>query len=140
VSGAGGHPTGVAAREPANCELTLGMTCIDRSEPGKAVWVMAAAEHLANPVGVVQGGLLTAFAVAAMSAALTNRRVPKPHAASSELKISFIKGATVGETLTCTAQVIGGGRRVAFVEAEISDSSSELVAKASSTYLLARGD
>ncbi len=140
MSNAGGHPTGVAPRVPANCELALGMSCIDQSEPGKAVWAMTAAEHLANPVGVVQGGLLTAFAVAAMSAAVTNLRGPQAYAAGSELKISFIKGAPIGEALTCTARVIGGGRRVAFLEAEISDSSNGLVAKASSTYLLGRGD
>jgi uncharacterized protein (TIGR00369 family) len=139
VSDKGRQPAGLAACAPASCDLTLGMTCIDQSHPGEAVWVMTAAEHLANPVGMVQGGLLTAFAVAAMSGAVGNRRGRQTHAAGSELKISFIKGATVGETLTCRARVIGGGRRVAFVEAEISDSSNGLVAKASSTYLLDRG-
>jgi uncharacterized protein (TIGR00369 family) len=139
VSDGGRHPTGVAARAPANCELALGMTCIDQSKPGEAVWVMKAADHLANPVGMIQGGLLTAFAVAAMSGAVSDRRSRQTQAAGSELKISFIKGARVGETLTCRARVIGGGRRVAFLEAEISDSSNGLVAKASSTYLLDRG-
>jgi len=123
---------------PANCELTLGMTCIDRSQPGEAVWIMTPGEHLANPAGMVQGGLLTAFAVTAMSGAVSYRRGPA-HAAGSELKISFIKGAPVGQTITCRAHVIGGGRRVAFLEAEISDPSNGLVAKASSTYLLDRG-
>jgi acyl-coenzyme A thioesterase PaaI-like protein len=47
-----------------------------------------------------------------------------------------VRGASIGETLTCTARVIGGGRRVNFVEAEIVDGEGRLVAKASSTYLL----
>jgi uncharacterized protein (TIGR00369 family) len=138
--------TGLAAnraggpRIPANCELTLGMRCIDRSEAGTAVWAMVAAEHTANPVGVVQGGLLTAFAVAAMSDAARNSPAgQQAHPAGSELKISFIKGVPIGQALTCTARVIGGGRRVAFLEAEITDSAGTLVAKASSTYLIAPG-
>jgi len=138
VSDPGRHPAGGAARVPANCELTLGMTCIDQSKPGEAVWVMTPADHLANPVGMVQGGLLTAFAVTAMSGAVGYRR-GQAQVAGSELKISFIKGAQVGRALTCRARVVGGGRRVAFLEAEISDSSNGLVAKASSTYLLDRG-
>ena len=135
ASRAGGVP-----RVPANCELTLGMRCVGHSEAGTAVWAMVAAVHMANPVGVVQGGLLTAFAVAAMSdAARSSPGGREAHPAGSELKISFIKGAPIGEALSCAARVIGGGRRVAFVEAEITDAASTLVAKASSTYLLDPG-
>jgi acyl-coenzyme A thioesterase 13 len=140
VTGRAADQAGRAPRVPANCELTLGMRCVDRSQPGTAVWAMVAAERMANPVGVVQGGLLTALAVAAMSDAVRgSSRSPDGHPAGSELKISFIKGAAVGEALSCTARVIGGGRRVAFVEAEIADSANTLVAKASSTYLLSQG-
>jgi acyl-coenzyme A thioesterase PaaI-like protein len=46
----------------------------------------------------------------------------------------------IGEPLTCTARVIGGGQRVTFVEAEVTDSSGALLAKASSTYLLTPRD
>ena len=124
-------------REPPNCELTLGITCVDRSQPGATVWSMVPGEHMANPVGVVQGGLLSAFAIAGMSSvALTNRRGHRVDGSSSELKISFLRAAPVGQRLTCTARVVGGGRRVIFAEAEITDSSGALIAKASSTYLL----
>jgi uncharacterized protein (TIGR00369 family) len=117
--------------------MTLGMTCIDKSEPGVIVWRMRAAEHMANPVGVVQGGFLSAFADSAMSTAtVTNLQGRKANTANVEMKISFLRGAPIGETLTCTARVIGGGNRVNFVEAEIVDSAGRLVAKASSTYFL----
>jgi uncharacterized protein (TIGR00369 family) len=124
-------------RVPPNCDLTLGMTCIDKSEPGVTVWQMPASEHLANPVGVVQGGFIAAFADSAMATAtVTNLQGRKAYTANTELKISFLKGAPVGEPLTCTARVIGGGQRVTFVEAEVTDMSGHLIAKASSTYLL----
>lgn len=128
---------GPKPRVPPNCDLTLGMTCIDKSQPGVTVWRTTAAEQMANPVGVVQGGFLAAFADSAMATAtVTNLQGRKAYTANTEMKISFLRGVPVGEVLTCTARVIGGGRRVCFVEAEIVDSSARLVAKASSSYLL----
>ena len=117
------------------------MTCIDKSQPGVTVWQMAAEEHLANPVGLIQGGFLAAFADSAMATAtITNLEGRRAYAANTELKISYLRGAPVGAPLTCTARVIGGGRRVTFVEAEITDTAGRLVAKASSTYLLTPRD
>lgn len=128
-------------RVPPNCDLTLGMTCIDKSVPGVTVWRMTPSEQFANPVGVMQGGFVAAFADSAMAAAtVTNLQGRKAWTANTELKISFLKGAPVGEPLTCTARVIGGGQRVSFVEAEVTDASGALLAKASSTYLLTPRD
>lgn len=124
-------------RVPPNCDMTLGMTCVDKSRPGVTVWRMRAGEHMANPTGVVQGGFLAAFADSAMATAtVTNLEGRKAYTANTEMKISFVRGVPIGEYLTCTARVIGGGRRVTFVEAEVTDSSGRLIAKASSTYLL----
>jgi uncharacterized protein (TIGR00369 family) len=128
-------------RVPPSCDLTLGMVCVDKSNPGVTVWRMRAGEHMANPVGVVQGGFLASFADSAMAAStVTNLQGRKAYAANTELKISFVRAAPVGETYTCTAKVIGGGKRVTFVEAEITDGEGRLVAKASSTYLLTPRD
>jgi uncharacterized protein (TIGR00369 family) len=129
--------TGRRPRIPPNCDLTLGMTCVDKSEPGVTVWRLAAEEHLANPAGVIQGGFLAAFADSAMATAtVTNLRGRRAYTANTELKISYLRAAPIGTPLTCTARVIGGGQRVTFVEAEITDGAGRLVAKASSTYLL----
>ena len=117
------------------------MTCVDKSVPGVTVWQMKAAEHMANPTGVVQGGFVAAFADSAMATStVTNLEGRRAYAANTELKISFIRGAPIGEILSCTARVIGGGQRVTFVEAEVTDTSGRLVAKASSTYLLTPRD
>lgn len=98
---------------------------------------MRADERFANPVGVLQGGFLAAFADSSMGAAsVTNAGDRKVFSVNAEMKISFIAAARVGTTLTCTARVIGGSRRVSFVEAEIADDDERLVAKATSTYLL----
>jgi uncharacterized protein (TIGR00369 family) len=126
---------------PPNCDLTLGMVCVDKSEPGRTVWRMVADERFGNPVGIVQGGFLAAFADSSMGAAsVTFASDRKVFSANAEMKISFLKAVPVGTELTCTAYVISGGRRAAFVEAEVVDGDGRLVAKASSTYILTPRD
>ncbi len=123
---------------PANCELTLGMTCVDKTQPGRTVWRMRADERFANPAGIIQGGFIGAMADSAMgSAALTYAKAAgrKVFAANVEMKTSFISPARVGTMLECTAVVVSGGARVAFAEAEVVDDAGRAVARASSTYL-----
>jgi uncharacterized protein (TIGR00369 family) len=130
-------PTDSRVQVPPNCDLTLGMVCIDKSEPGRSVWRMLADERFANPVGIIQGGFVAAFADSAMGAAsVTFAKDRKVFSANAEIKVSFLKPAKVGSVLTCTAYVISGGNRAAFIEAEITDEDDRLIAKASSTYLL----
>jgi uncharacterized protein (TIGR00369 family) len=126
---------------PPNSDLTLGMTCLDKAVPGRCTWHMTADERFANPAGIMQGGFLAAFADSAMGAAavtyVEGRRVL---ASNAEMKISFLAAVPPGADLSCTAEVVSGGRRVAFVEAGIvarqADSEHErLVARASSTYI-----
>jgi uncharacterized protein (TIGR00369 family) len=129
-------PTDRRVQVPPNCDLTLGMVCIDKREPGRTVWRLVADERMANPVGLVQGGFLAAVADSAMGASsvtfAADRRV---FSANAEMKISFLKAVKAGTELTCTATVISGGQRLAFVEADVVDSDGRLVAKASSTYV-----
>jgi len=123
---------------PANCELTLGMTCVDKAQPGRTVWRMRADERFANPAGIVQGGFIGAMADSAMgSAALTYAKGAgrKVFAANVEMKTSFMHPARVGTMLECTALVVSGGARVAFAEAVVVDQDGQVVARASSTYL-----
>ena len=130
-------PSDRRVQVPPNCDLTLGMVCIDKSEPGRSVWRMLADERFANPVGIIQGGFVAAFADSAMGAAsVTFAKDRKVFSANAEIKVSFLKPAKVGSVLTCTAYVISGGNRAAFIEAEITDEDDRMIAKASSTYLL----
>jgi uncharacterized protein (TIGR00369 family) len=134
-------PVDKRVQVPPNCDLTLGMVCVDKSEPGRTVWRMTADERFGNPVGIVQGGFVAAFADSSMGAAsVTFAHDRKVFSANAEMKISFLKAVPVGSELTCNAYVISGGRRAAFVEAEVTDGDGRLVAKASSTYILTPRD
>ena len=142
---------------PPNSDLTLGMVCVDKSVPGRCTWRMTADERFANPAGIMQGGFLGAFADSAMgAAAVTFVEGRKVFAANAEMKISFLAPVPPGAALWCTAEVVSGGRRVAFVEASILareggpgdggdggvDGAGEgrLVARASSTYVFRERD
>jgi len=134
-------PTDRRVQVPPNCDLTLGMVCLDKSEPGRSVWQMVADEKFSNPVGIVQGGFVAAFADSAMGAAsVTFARDRKVFSANAEMKVSFLKPAKIGSTLTATAYVISGGNRAAFVECDVTDDEGRLIAKASSTYMLTPRD
>ncbi len=123
---------------PPNCELTLGMRCVDKADPGRTVWQMRADERFANPAGIVQGGFLGAMADSAMgSATVTYARAQgrKVFSSNVEMKTSFLAPVRVGAVLECTATVVSGGARVAFAEAQVVDDRGTTVARASSTYL-----
>jgi uncharacterized protein (TIGR00369 family) len=126
---------------PPNSDLTLGMTCVDKTTPGRSVWRMTADERFANPAGIMQGGFLGAFADSSMgAAAVTFVEGRKVFAANAEMKISFLGAVPPWSELTCSAEVVSGGARVAFVEASIvaavpGEPEPRLVARASSTYL-----
>jgi uncharacterized protein (TIGR00369 family) len=134
---------------PPNCDLSLGMVCVDKSVPGTTVWQARADERFANPAGIIQGGFLAAICDSAMGAsALTFVSDRKVFVRNAEMKVSFLAPVAVGGRLECVARVISGGRSVAFVEAELADigpgasgvtreeaPSARVVAKASSTYL-----
>lgn len=121
---------------PPNCDLTLGLVCLDKTTPGRTVWQMVADERFENPAGIIQGGFLAAFADSSMGAAAvtfaTDRRVS---VANAEMKVSFLGPVRSGAVLQCDAVVVAGGARTAFVEASIVDGEGRLVARASSTYL-----
>jgi len=126
---------------PPNSDLTLGMTCVEKSTPGRCVWRMRADERFANPAGIMQGGFIGAFADSSMGAAavtyVQDRRV---FCSNAEIKVSFLAAVAPESELTCTAEVISGGRRVAFVEASITarapgSDEERLVARATSTYI-----
>jgi uncharacterized protein (TIGR00369 family) len=128
------------------------MVCVDKTTPGRCIWRMQADERFANPAGIMQGGFLGAFADSAMgAAAVTFVQGRKVFAANAEMKISFLAPVPPGATLFCTAEVVSGGSRLAFVEASVvavavavaggdgDDAAVEpeerLVARANSTYV-----
>ncbi len=127
----------MALQIPPNCDLTLGLVCVDKSAPGSTTWRVRVDERFLNPAGVVQGGFLAAILDSAMGAsAVTVVGDRKVIVANTEMKVSFLRSAVPGDTLTCVANVLKAGRVISFLEATIVDQDGRLVATASSTYLV----
>ena len=118
------------------------MTCVDKATPGRCIWRMRADERFANPAGIMQGGFLAAFADSAMGAAAVTFVDGPPGLRLQRGAEDQLLGRRPARqpTSRCTAEVVSGGRRVAFVEASIlarepGSGHERLVARASSTYL-----
>ena len=127
----------MALQIPPNCDLTLGLVCLDKSTPGTTVWTMLADERFLNPAGIMQGGFLAAMLDSAMGASVvTGAGERKVSVLNTEMKVSFLRPATLNSRLTCTATVLKSGSVISFVGARIVDDQDQLIATASSTYLI----
>ena len=90
-------------------------------------------------VATAEAGTADASAAEAGTAAASTSgstpRVPL-RIANVEMKVSFFRPVTVGSMLTCEAEVVSGGARIAFLEATLRSEDGTPLARATSTYLI----
>src|ERR1700719_3693755 len=103
---------------------TLGMHLVEFGR-GEAVYEMEASERLANPLGVIQGGVATVLADAAMAAAtttiLTDEEIQKNAITTIDIFARFIRpvNAKKVERLRAEAKVVRAGGRLVWTEADV---------------------
>jgi uncharacterized protein (TIGR00369 family) len=107
-------------------------------KPGEAVVEMTATEDMANTMGLVHGGMISALADSAMGRALRTIEPGVARSMSFDLKLSFISAAKVGETLRATGSVVHAGRRTAVTDCRVEGAGRRLVATASGTFAITR--
>jgi uncharacterized protein (TIGR00369 family) len=116
---------------------TLGMDLVEFGR-GEAVYEMAAREALGNALGVIQGGVATALADAAMAAATTtildDDEIQKTAITTIDIFARFIRpvNAKKIERLRAEARVIRAGGRLVWAEADVL-ADGEVVGKFAST-------
>jgi len=126
----------MALQVPPNCDLTLGLRCVDKSVPGATIWEMRADERFANPAGIIQGGFLAAMLDSSMGAsAVTALRGRRANVANAEMKVSYLRPAKVGGHLRCETQTTHAGNTVLFLEGRVLDDAGHVVATATSSYI-----
>ena len=117
-------------------QKTLGQQRLVTFEPGRAAIEYLAGAHMCHSGGVVQGGFITGWIDAAMAHAAIamagNDIVPM----SLELKVSFFAPARPGRVIA-EAWVERKGKRTCFFEGRLLDTAGTVLAKASSTIMLA---
>ncbi|HKC10705.1 MAG TPA: PaaI family thioesterase [Vicinamibacteria bacterium] len=116
----------------------LGIRAVAFDE-GQAVLELEAEGRHANPMGTMHGGVLCDLADLAMGVACYSTLAGEESFTTLELKINFLKPIWTGR-LTARAEVKKGGRTTAFLVCEIHDDKDSLVAVASSTCMILRGD
>src|SRR6201987_2206710 len=106
---------------------------------GRATVVLAAGPHHANPMGTLHGGILCDIADAAMGIAFASTLAPDESFTTVELKINFFRPVW-NSLLKADANVIRRGSKIGYVECNIRDERNRLVAKATSTCMVLRGE
>lgn len=121
---------------PPNCDVTFGFEIVEK-EPGRTLWTWTADERWENPVGVIQGGAIAAFADTVMaSTVVTALAGKKATVFTAEAKVSYLRPVEAGSVLSGSGSIVQKGSRVAFAEAVITAEGGKTVAKASSTWII----
>ena len=116
---------------------TMGMELVAFGR-GEATYEMAARDDLGNALGVIQGGVVTVLADAAMAAATTSvledEEIQKSAITTVDIFARFIRpvNAKKVETLRAEARVVRAGGRLVWAEADVL-ADGEMVGKFAST-------
>jgi uncharacterized protein (TIGR00369 family) len=104
---------------------------------GRAVFEGVPGRHAYNPMGTVHGGYAATLLDSACGIATASRLAHDQSFTTLELKVAYHKAMTerTGK-VRAEGIVISMGRRVAFVEARLTDAEGTLLASATSTLLV----
>jgi uncharacterized protein (TIGR00369 family) len=108
-------------------------------EPGEAIIEFEAGDTHANPMGTLHGGVLCDVADAAMGIAFASTLDEGESFTTLELKINFLKPVWNAK-LKAIGRIVKRGRVIGLVECDVTDENGSLVARASSTCMILRGE
>jgi uncharacterized protein (TIGR00369 family) len=109
-------------------------TELSSSADGRAVTKLRTGERHLNPNGTVHGGAVSTLVDVSMAEALATITGEDESPVTIEIKVNYLEPGKPG-TLTSTAQVRKGGKRVTIVEAEVvQEEDDEVIALAIGTY------
>jgi uncharacterized protein (TIGR00369 family) len=94
-----------------------------------------------NAMFLVHGGVLATLMDTAMGSAVFTTLGDGTTYTTLELKVNFIRPVTMdGSRLTCDAEAVHVGRRIATAEGRITDAAGKLIAHGSTTILVMQPD
>lgn len=125
------------ASRPPIAEL-IGFS-VDEIGDGRAVGSMRTGPQHANPMGTLHGGVLCDLADAAMGMAFASTLALDESFTTMTLGITFFR--PVWQTrLRADARVVNRGRKMGYVECDVSDQEGKPVARAYSTCFVLRDE
>jgi uncharacterized protein (TIGR00369 family) len=121
-----------------NCSL-LGLRFVDVGE-GSVTLAATASLWFCTAFGTFYGGVLTAFADAAINTAVTTTLPPGTSFATLDLKVNFLRPVMPdGRDLVARASVEQRGRTIAVATARIDDADGKRVAMATGSAMISEG-
>jgi uncharacterized protein (TIGR00369 family) len=112
---------------------------VEEAVGGRAVASMETGPQHANPMGTLHGGVLCDLADAAMGMAFVSTLAPDESFTTLALNINFFRPVWQSR-LRAEARVVNRGKNVGYIECDVSDQDLRLIAKATSTCVVLRGD
>lgn len=125
--GEAGHPM------PPIAEL-IGIRLIGVEE-GQIIMEMDASEKHWNPMKTLHGGVICDIADAAMGAAFFTTLNDGEDYTTVDLNVKFLRPFVKGK-LRATAHVVKRGRRLGYMECEVTNDDGDLVAKVTSSCII----
>jgi uncharacterized protein (TIGR00369 family) len=119
---------------PVGLLLGMGFTSVD---PGRAVFTLESGEHLYNPIGSVHGGMLATLLDSAMGCAVHSKLPAGVGYTTVDLNVTYLRPATRDSgTLTCQAEVIHSGHKIATARGLVVDAEARLYATGTTTCII----
>ena len=106
------------------------------AEDGAACVLLPVSSKLAQGGGMVAGGILATLADEAMAHAVLSLLPKGQHTATAEMNVRFLRAADpkADGYIEAVGRVIKPGRSLMFAEAEVTDNTGRLLAKAGGTF------
>lgn len=124
-------------RIPPNTVHEFGGAFLEYESRKRLVRSFPAPERFANPLGNLQGGIIGAYIDDTMGP-LSFAAVRGP-TTTIGLSVNYLRSVQCPDTVRVEARVVGRGRRITQLEAEVFDSRGRLVATATSSVLALQG-
>ena len=106
-------------------------------EDGRAIFESVPGSFAGNPIGTIHGGYAATLLDSACGCAVHTRLSAAQGYTTLELKVAFHRPMTADTgPVRAIGDVVSMGRRAAFAEAKLLDSSDRLIASATSTLLV----
>lgn len=116
----------------------IGFTA-EHIELGRSIMTIDTAEHHANPMGTLHGGIICDIADAALGTAFATTLEDDETFTTLDLTCKFFKPVWKSR-LTATAYIVKRTRTLGLLECDVTDPAGSLVAKLYSTCMVLRGD
>lgn len=123
-------------RGETGAQRTLGYVLDVSQGDGQARCMLDVGEAHANRHGVLHGGIAGVILDNAMgaTASLTVDETGRSPFLTVSLSTNFVAAGRVGDTLTATGRVVGGGRSLLFIDGELRSQDGSLIATAHGVF------